>query len=117
MEEFKDVWSNLQSALKPGLEIKNWNAYNGYLGDKLTINTVEKEFISIDPPRVWGTQIIPRENFEQIWAVWIDYKALRLKRSEIRGLNKYYKYIISTFRWYETIDYCDPGPADAAIDQ
>jgi hypothetical protein len=104
MEEFTVVWRALQSALKPGSEIKNWNAYNGYLGDKLTINTVEKEFISIDPPRVWGTQVIPREDFEQIWIIWFDYKALRLQRSEMRGLNKHCKYIISIFRWYEKTD-------------
>jgi hypothetical protein len=104
MDEFDAVWRALQIALRPGIDIKNWNAYNGYLGDKLTINAVEQDCISIDPPRVWGIQMIPRENFEQIWAVWIDYRALRLKRNEIRGLNKYCKYIISIFRWYETID-------------
>jgi hypothetical protein len=104
MDEFNDVWTTLQINLKPGIEIKNWNAYNGYLGDNLTINVVEDDCISIHPPRVWGTQVIPREHFEQIWVLWRDYKDLRLKRSEISGLNQYHKYIISIFRWYETID-------------
>ena len=104
MDEFDTVWSTLQITLRPGTEIKNWNAYNGYLGDNLTINVVEGDCISIHPPRVWGTKVIPREHFEQIWALWRDYKDLRLKRSEIIGLNQHYKYIISIFRWYETID-------------
>jgi hypothetical protein len=107
MDEFDAVWSALQTALKPGIEIKNWNAYNGYVGDKMTINAITRESISIDPPRVWGTQVIPRENFKQVWAYWLDYKALRLKRSEMRGLNEYAKFIISIFRWYETNDKLD----------
>jgi len=104
MQEFNDVWTSLQIALQPGMEIKNWNAYNGYLGDNLRVNTVAQEFISIDPPRVWDTQIIPRESFAQVWLLWPDYKALQVKRSEIRVLNQYAKYIISIFRWYETLD-------------
>lgn len=102
MDEFNTVWITLQINLTPGTEIKHWNAYNGYLGDKLTINAVDQDFISIDPPRVWGTQVILRENFEQVWAVWPAYKALCMKRDEIRDLNKYCKYIISIFRWYES---------------
>lgn len=104
MVEFDAVWDSLQISLAPGVEIENWNAYNGYLGDKSTINSVERDSISIDPPRVWKTQVIHKENFEQVWAVWPDYKTLRMKRSEIQGLNNYYKYIISIFHWYETND-------------
>jgi hypothetical protein len=104
MVEFDAVWDSLQISLAPGVEIKNWNAYNGYLGDKSTINSVERDSISIDPPRVWGTQVIPRGNFAQVWALWPDYKALRLKHSEIRALNEHAKYIISILRWYESND-------------
>ena len=102
MEEFEDVWHKLQIALKPGIEIKNWNAYNGYLGDSLAINTVDPKFISIDPPRVWGTQVIYREDFEQIWNVWKDYLALRVKRARMHEFSNHSKYIISIFHWYET---------------
>jgi len=102
MDEFDIVWNNLQTSLKPGTEIKNWNAYNGYLGDNLTIIKIDQNYISIDPPRVWNTQVIPKDGFEQVWKAWQDYRELRLKRSEIRDMNNHSKYIISIFRWYET---------------
>jgi hypothetical protein len=102
MDEFITVWNNLQIYLKPGTEIENWNTYQGYLGEDLTINEVDQNHISVDPPRVLDTQVVPKEMFEQIWEVWQDYRALRLKRSELRDMTNYSKYIISIFRWYET---------------
>ena len=102
MDEFNNVWKNLQTSLNPGTEIKNWNTYNGYLGDNLTINTVDPNYISVDPPRVWDTQVIPREGFERVWKVWQEYKALRLERNDLRDITDHYKFIISIFRWYET---------------
>lgn len=101
MDEFNVVWKKLQATLKAGIEIRNWNTYNGYLGDNLTIVTVDPNSISIDPPRVWDTQVIPKEGFEQVWKVWQDYRELRLKRSDMRKISKQSQYIISIFRWYE----------------
>jgi len=101
MDEFGIVWKNLQTSLKQGAEIKNWNTYNGYLGDNLTIDYVDPNYISVDPPRVWDTRVIPKEDFEQVWNVWEDYKALRLKRNDLRDLTNLSKYIISIFHWYE----------------
>ena len=102
MDEFHTIWNDLQTSLKPGTEIKHWNPYNGYLGDNLTINYVGPNYISVDPPRVWDTQVIPKEGFEQVWNVWQDYRALRLKHNELRDLTNLSKYIISIFHWYET---------------
>jgi hypothetical protein len=59
-------------------------------------------YISLDPPRVWDTQVLPKEGFKKIWHVWADYRALRLKRGEIGELTDSSKYIISILRWYET---------------
>ncbi|MCJ7534645.1 MAG: hypothetical protein MUO57_03835 [Anaerolineales bacterium] len=102
MDEFDVVWKNLQTSLKPGSEIKNWNPYNGYLGETLTIIRIDLDKISVDPPRVWKTQIIPKYDFEQVWEVWGDYTALRLERSIIRDLTNHSKYIISIFHWHDT---------------
>lgn len=102
MDEFDTVWNNLQTSLKPGAKIKNWNTYHGYLGDNLTIKEVDPNYISVDPPRVLDTQVVPKEGFEQIWEVWQDYRALGLKRSDIPDMTNYSKYIISIFRWHET---------------
>ena len=102
MDEFDTFWNNLQTNLVPGKEIKTWNTYHGYLGDILTIKEVDPNYISVDPPRVWDTHVLPKEGFEKIWHVWGDYNALRLKRGEIGELTDSAKYIISILRWYET---------------
>lgn len=102
MDDFDVVWEILQTSLKPGAEIRNWNTYNGYFGDNLTINTIDPNQISVDPPRVWDTQVILKEGFENIWNVWGDYKKLRLNHHEMKKLTVFFKYIISIFRWYET---------------
>ena len=100
-DEFDTLWNDLQTCLQPGDEIESWNTYHGYLGEDLTIKEVDPEFISVDPPRVWATQMLPEVGFEKIWRVWEDYTTLRLKRNEIGELTDSAKYIISILRWYE----------------
>ena len=102
MEQFDIIWYELTTSLKPGNEIKHWNPYNGYLGEGLTIISCSTDSISINPPRVWDSQIIPKKDFKRVWDVWPDYLALRLDRREIHGLTDHSKYIISIFHWYET---------------
>lgn len=102
MDEFHTIWNNLQTSLKPGAQIEHWNPYNGYLGEDLTINKIDPQFISVDPPRVWDSQIIHKDDFKQVWAVWGDYLSLRLERRKIHALTDHSKYIISILHWYET---------------
>lgn len=102
MDEFHTIWNDLQTSLKPGTEIKHWNPYNGYLGDSLIIISSDPKSISIDPPRVWDSQVILKDDFKQVWDIWIDYLALRLERREIHALTGHSKYIISILHWYET---------------
>ena len=102
MDEFDTFWNDLQIYLEPGNEIENWNTYHGYLGEHLTIKEVDPNYISVDPPRVWATQMIPKEGFEKIWYAWEEYTNLRLKRGEIGELTDSTKYIISILHWYDT---------------
>ena len=102
MNDFNTVWNSILSCLEPGTTVRHWNTYHGYFGDNLTIKEVHPDYISVDPPRVWDTQVIPKEGFEKIWHVWAEYNALRLKRGEIGELTSSAKYIISILRWYET---------------
>lgn len=102
MAKFDTVWKELLTYLKPGAEIRIWNIYNGYLGENLTVTEVDPDYISIDPPRVWDRQDIPKVDFERVWFIWQDYRALRLERGEFRDLTKYFKYIVSVLRWYES---------------
>ena len=102
MEQFDVIWEELVTALEPGLEIMHWNPYNGYLDEKSTVIACEPDFISIDPPRVWESQQIPRHDFKLVWDSWADYLALRLERQKIHSLTDHSKYIISILHWYET---------------
>lgn len=102
MDQFDVIWNELITSLKPGTEIKHWNPYNGYLGEDLTIKTSNVESISIDPPRVWDSQVIPKYDFKLVWDNWGDYLALRLERRQIHALTDHSKYIISILHWFET---------------
>lgn len=102
MDDFKSIWNQLQANLTPGRKIKIWNPYNGYLAEDLTIKKTEPQFISIDPPRVWDTQVIPRDDFEQVWRVWGEYTDLHLDQRQMRSLSEHHKYITSILRWLET---------------
>jgi hypothetical protein len=102
MTEFNLVWEELLNRLVPGTKIRIWNPYNGYLGEDSTIVASEPDFISINPPRVWESQQIPRHEFKLVWDSWPDYLALRLQRQKIHNLTEHSKYIISILHWYET---------------
>ncbi len=101
MDQFDLIWNELIASLKPGTEIKHWNPYNGYLGESLAIISFDPESISIDPPRVWDSQVVPKIDFKQVWDIWGDYLALRLERQKIHALTSHSKYIISILHWYE----------------
>ena len=91
MDEFITVWNNLQTCLKPGTEIENWNTYHGYLGEDLTINKVDPNYISIDPPRVLDTQVVPKEGFEKIWNVWGGLQSTSFEAQRITGNDKFFQ--------------------------
>ena len=102
MDQFDVIWNELIASLQPGTEIKHWNPYNGYLGEGLKIITSDLESISIDPPRVWDSQVIPKDDFKLVWLNWGDYLALRRERRQIHALTDHSKYIISILHWFET---------------
>ncbi len=101
MDQFDVIWNELITSLEPGTEIKYWNPYNGYLGEGLTIISSDPKSISIDPPRVWDSQVILKDDFKLLWLNWGDYLALRLERRKIHALTDHSKYIISILHWYE----------------
>lgn len=58
-------------------------------------------YIKIDSPKAETIQVIPKDDFEKVWDVWVDYKNQKLLRNELRDLTRYSKYIISILHWYE----------------
>ena len=102
MDQFEIIWEEIVAVLEPGTKIKHWNPYNGYLGEDSTIIACESDSISIDPPRVWEARVIPKHDFQIVWANWTDYLDLRLERQKIHSLTEHSKYIISILHWFET---------------
>jgi hypothetical protein len=102
MKEFDEVWKDLLASLKTDTKIKNWTVYSGYLGDTMKVIVTGNETISIDAPRAKNTLVVPKEDFEAVWEVWIDYKREKVKRNELSPLTRFSKYVISIFHWYET---------------
>jgi hypothetical protein len=101
MTSFTAVWSFLQSNLKPGMEIKNWTAFNGYLGDTMKIEAVRSLSIEVDAPKAASFQMVPKDDFGKVWEVWPEYKSHKLKRYELTDITRFTKYIISILYWYE----------------
>ena len=100
-KSFDDLWVDLIFNLKPGQQIPNWTAYSGRLGDYMTVVSASQSAIRVDSPGARNLQNVPKKDFEMIWGIWADYKAQRLRRSDITGLTRFSKYIISILHWYE----------------
>lgn len=100
-ESFPAVWRYLQTHLHAGDAIPNWTAHKGYLGDTITIAALNEEAITFDAPGAINLQVVPVEDFEIVWQNWPAYKRGQVKRSEIRDLTRYSKYIISALHWCE----------------
>jgi len=103
MKTFDEVWNYLQDYLKPGMKVKNWTAYRGYIGDSIKITRIDRDSLSLESPAAnKHIQVVPKDDFESIWQVWPDYKMRRVRRYELRGKTRFSKYIISILRWFES---------------
>ena len=111
MVTFESVWRYLEENLKPGMKVNNWTAFHGYLGDSMTIEAVSSRAIEVNAPKAKTIQIVPREDFQTIWEIWIEYKQDKIQRQEIREMTRFSKYIISILNWYEE-EVRNPGHAD-----
>jgi hypothetical protein len=101
MSEFENLWNFLQRKLKPGIEIPNWTAYGGYLGDSMTITDIHHNSIEVKAPKARNVQHVPKKDFENVWRIWSDYKIQKVKRYELRDMTRFSKYVISILKWYE----------------
>ena len=101
MKSFETVWAYMQSNLRADVEIDNWTAYRGKLGDRMRVTGVRDGFIEVDPPKAINLQVVPKDDFERVWKVWEVYKNQTVKRNELKPVTRFSKYIISILHWYE----------------
>ncbi|MBN1370422.1 MAG: hypothetical protein JW987_00565 [Anaerolineaceae bacterium] len=101
-KSFDETWGELQKRLKPGEFIPNWTAHKGYKGDAMKIAQVHQDEVVVDSPTAKTLQHVSRQEFETIWPLWPDYKALRVQRQEIRDLTRSSRYIINILHWLES---------------
>ena len=101
MDKFENIWNFLQRRMKSGTVVSNWTAYNGYLGDNMTVVNISNNAIEVKAPKAKNIQNVPKKDFQKVWAIWSDYKNGKIKRHELRDITRFSKCIISIFRWYE----------------
>jgi len=101
MGSFETFWEYLQKNLKAGTVIKNWTVDKGYLNDAMIIKALTTSAIYVETPNAKYVQSVPKEDFERVFEVWEDYKVKNFKRSEVRDITRYSKYIISIIDWWE----------------
>jgi hypothetical protein len=101
MEPMDAIWEYFLTHLQPGTVIRNWTKNHDYLGGDFPVIKVTHEKLFVDPPSAKSIQVVPREDFEVVWAIWDDYINCSVRRKEIRDMTRYSKYIISLLHWYE----------------
>jgi len=89
------VWARIQDRLKAGSAIKTWSNHSGYLEGSFTVSDVSHDSVKINSPGANTIQIVPREDFERVSAVWSDYAAGDLPRHKLRDMTRFSTYIIS----------------------
>lgn len=99
--EFPHVWRAIQSQLSRGLQVKNWTAAKGYLGDSFTIATVSSSHVDVDSPNAETVQRVSKGDFEFMHTNWKAYCAGEIKRTELVKSTRVSKYTISILRHLE----------------
>lgn len=98
---FDETWASLRFRLSAGATIRNWTAANGVIGEPFTIVTADENAITVDAPGAETLLRVPREDFQRIHAIWADYLALKIRRTALKSLTWYSKYVISILHWFE----------------
>jgi len=92
---FDEFWMLLQADLVTGDQVTNWTAYRGNLGDTITILRVRSDAVEVDTPGAQNIQVVPKGDFQTVYALWSQYLAHEVPRQHIREQTRYSKYIIS----------------------
>ena len=95
------IWARLMELLEPGTKIANWTAFSGHLGDYMSITDVSLKAIRVYSPGAKHIVSVPKSEIRTVWLVWDDYKAQRLRRSELAEMTRFSKYAISILHWFE----------------
>ena len=92
---FSAQWKRIVDNLEPELQVKNWTAKKGYLGDSFTISAIGPDTITVHSPGAKNPQVIPRGDFEGVETLWGGYCSGEIQRQDIRDVTRFSKYIIS----------------------
>ncbi len=98
---FEDIWRSIQARLNEGVIIPNWTRDKGYVGEPFKIVRIKEDVVEVEPPGAKNIQKIPRQDFQKVYEIWDDYCRGKIRRSEIGGLTRFSKYIISILHWIE----------------
>jgi hypothetical protein len=100
-EDAKRSWESIKRRIRPGTKVRNWSKHSGYLEGSFTVTAVGPDAIEVDSPGAKNIQVVPRNDFEDVLAVWDTYMAGNLPRYKLRDMTRFSTYIISI------IHHCD----------
>ena len=98
---FEGFWKFCQERLKIGEVIPNWSVSGRIRIAKFKIVEITENSIGYDSPNAKNRQNVYKNEFQQIFNVWDDYKKGCIPRNEIREMNKKTTYIIATIKYVE----------------
>lgn len=99
---FDDFWKICQTNLTAGLTIPNWSVSGEIKVKEFRVNEVYDSEISFISPTAKNIQIAAKRDFENIFAVWEEYKSGNLPRYRIRDISNKSTYVIAAIRFIET---------------
>jgi hypothetical protein len=104
MENFAEFWKELTMKLKEKIQIRNWTAYNDFIGDDFYAYYDDKRDIIIAelPSDDAMLQSIPKDEFAFMYEHWQDYVSGNIKRSELRNESRFSKYVISILHQFKS---------------
>ncbi|MEW5829702.1 MAG: hypothetical protein AB1846_12485 [Chloroflexota bacterium] len=100
--DFEKFWTQLRRHLYPRLVLPNWTADKGYIGGQISIVSVSDMVVDVESPTAKNIQRVEKSDFEEVWNVWQNYKAGKIRRSDMSPLTRNSKYVITIFHWYES---------------
>jgi hypothetical protein len=99
--EFEKIWQELQSKLSSHLILPNWTADQGNFRGTMMIVNISDDSIEVESPGAKNIQKVRKQDFEEVWRIWPEYKNGKFRRGDMTKLTRFSKYVISIFHWLE----------------
>lgn len=99
---FEIIWAKLQKELRKGQVIRNWGNDRGFTGNTFEILEITENHAVCKPPKAVNIQIVPKDDFRDVWEIWPKYRSGDFPRHQIRDeITRFSSYIISIYKYLD----------------